>query len=334
MDSIPDSDLLSDLSRAFEAREGLLDPDHEGALRLFNGFLEGPPGLSLVADLYGRTLLLQEDASTRREAAMAQTFYLERLPWLEAVVVKTRSGADPQARRGLLTFGEAPDRKVCENGVWYALDLQMNSAASLFLDTRGLRAWLKAHLGGRSALNTFAYTGSLGVAARAGGAARVVHLDLNRSFLEIAKASYALNGFKIQPSDFIAGDFWSEVNAFKRRGELFDCVLLDPPFFSTTRRGRVDLVHQSQRVINKVRPLAAHGGILVAINNALFASGAEYLALLEDLCADGFLKIEELIPVPEDFTGFPHTRVRNPPTDPAPFNHSTKIAVLSVRRKS
>ncbi|MCC6985744.1 MAG: SAM-dependent methyltransferase, partial [Anaerolineales bacterium] len=41
--------------------------------------------------------------------------------------------------------------------------------------------------------------------------------------------------------------------------------------------------------------------------------------------------IRELIPVPEDFIGL--NRVGKPITDPAPFNHSTKIAVLDVRRK-
>ena len=48
---------------------------------------------------------------------------------------------------------------------------------------------------------------------------------------------------------------------------------------------------------------------------------------------DGYLKIKELIPVPEDFTGYPETRLNKPITDPAPFNHSTKIAVLEVKRK-
>ena len=72
---------------------------------------------------------------------------------------------------------------------------------------------------------------------------------------------------------------------------------------------------------------------MVAINNALFLSGKDYYALLQDLCADGYLTIEELIPVPPDFTGYPDTMVGAPPVDPAPFNHSTKIAVLGVKRK-
>ena len=65
----------------------------------------------------------------------------------------------------------------------------------------------------------------------------------------------------------------------------------------------------------------------------MYVSGKEYLQTLAALCQDGYLKIKELIPVPEDFTGYAETRVGDPITDPAPFNHSTKIAILEVRRK-
>jgi 23S rRNA (cytosine1962-C5)-methyltransferase len=45
------------------------------------------------------------------------------------------------------------------------------------------------------------------------------------------------------------------------------------------------------------------------------------------------LEIAALIPVPEDFTGYTQTRSGTPITDPSPFNHSTKIAVLKVKQK-
>jgi 23S rRNA (cytosine1962-C5)-methyltransferase len=179
-------------------------------------------------------------------------------------------------------------------------------------------------------LNTFAYTGSLGVAALAGGAARVVQHDIHRQFLNVAKTSYTLNGFPIQKQDFIAADFFPLAAKLKRTGETFDCVIIDPPFFSSTSKGRVDQVHESARLINKVRPLVRDGGMLVAINNALYVGGKEYMQTLEDLCRDGFLRIRELIPVPEDYIGY--NRVRETIKDPAPFNHSTKIAVLDVKR--
>jgi 23S rRNA (cytosine1962-C5)-methyltransferase len=327
--------LLTLIDKAITARAALFDARHESAIRLFNGFTEGCPTLAI--DLYATTILIHNYASppleSQSEVDAAGRFLRTRLPWTRALVVKTRSGATSHEKQGILVAGEAADRRIREHGVWYAVDLQLNRDASFYLDTRNLRQWALNHLSGKTVLNTFAYTGSLGVAAQAAGASRVVHLDRNRIFLNVAKTSYTLNGFPIHKQDFQVGDFWPQINRLKRAGERFDCVFVDPPFFAATQKGVVDLAQNYKKVINKVRPLINDDGYLVAINNALFFSGADYIELLESLCADGYLKIEELIPVPEDFTGFPQTRVAAQITDPAPFNHSTKIAVLSVRRK-
>jgi 23S rRNA (cytosine1962-C5)-methyltransferase len=323
------------LEKAIAARQAQFDPGHRSAVRLFNGFLEGCPGL--VIDLYGTTLVLYNYAEAPPDGLSlvreAQSWMQERMPWLQAGILKTRSSPRADEKRGRLLFGDTPNHKVQEQGVWYALDLCMHQDASLYLDTRNLRAWASQNLRGRTVLNTFAYTGSLGVAGLSGGAARVVQMDLNRQFLNLAKISYTLNGFPIDKRDFLSGDFWEQVSRLKRIGERFDCVFLDPPFFSDTPRGVLDLNTDSARLINKVRPLVNDGGWLVAVNNALYVSGRDYLQMLERLCMDSYLEIAELVPVPEDFTGYPSTRLGTPVTDPEPFNHSTKIAVLKVRRK-
>jgi 23S rRNA (cytosine1962-C5)-methyltransferase len=182
-------------------------------------------------------------------------------------------------------------------------------------------------------LNTFAYTGSLGVAARAAPAREVTHTDRSRAFLDLAKRSYALNGFDARRGDFLAGDFFDVSARLRRDGALYDCVFLDPPFFSETTGGKVDLARDAQRVIAKVRPLVGDGGRLVIVNNALFLTGREWMDALAGLCADGYLTIESHLPVGEDFTGTPATRRSAPPLDPAPFTHTTRITVLRARRK-
>ncbi|HTX89608.1 MAG TPA: class I SAM-dependent methyltransferase [Anaerolineales bacterium] len=328
------SDFPIILEKALAARAGLFDPGRRSAFRLFNGFTEGCP--DLVVDLYASTLVIHNYAEIPEQGTQlvreAQALLQAELPWLKAGILKTRNGPSAGEKRGRLLFGDSPDDRILENGVWYALDLTMNRDASLYLDTRGLRSWALRNLAGKAVLNTFAYTGSLGVAAQAGGAARVAQADLNRRFLDLAKTSYTLNGFPIRKADFLTGDFFDLVARLKRARERFDCVFVDPPFFSATPKGTVDLSN-SARLINKVRPLIEDGGRLVAINNALYVSGREYMNSLETLCVDGYLRVAELIPVSEDFTGYPATRLGAPITDPAPFNHSTKIAVLEVRRK-
>lgn len=328
------SPVLHLLNTALEARSDLFDTRHETAMRIFSGFYEGYP--ELVVDLYASTLVIYNYADppqkTETTIMAAHDYLRDQLPWVSAVVIKTRNSHKLQEKRGIILSGNNPDRRVLEHGLWYAIDLLMNQDASLYLDTRNLRYWEINNLAGNNVLNTFAYTGSLGVAAVGGGANRVVHVDLSRKFLNIAKNSYKLNGFPIRKNDFLVSDFFTTVSHFKREQELFDCVFVDPPIFSTTKKGTINMISEGHRVINKLRPLVVDGGYLVAINNALFLSGAEYLQMLESLCSDGFLAIETLIPIPADITGYPHTITGTPPADPTPFNHPTKIAILRVRR--
>jgi 23S rRNA (cytosine1962-C5)-methyltransferase len=252
------------LSRALAARASLFEPKHETALRVFNGFCEGCP--TVVIDLYGRTLVLHdytesEEAEKSYAVVLAvQTYLRTQLPWVQAVLLKRHRSPHLTDRQGVLLFGGRVDRHIREHGVRYAIELQLHGESSFYLDTRNLRAWAMQTLKDKTVLNAFAYTGSLGVAAVAGGARRVVQLDHNKSYLNAAKASYSLNGFPIHKADFQVDEFWTQVNFLKRTGVRFDCVVLDPPFFSATSRGTVDLVNHSERVINKVRPLINHGG--------------------------------------------------------------------------
>lgn len=325
--------LTSLLEKAVASRAPLIDSKHESAFRLFNGFTEGCP--DIVIDLYAATAVIHNYAENPEQGALlvdeARQFLNTFLNWLRAGIVKTRNNSTAEDKRGKLLFGTELDRKIKEHDTWYAINLTLNRDSSLYLDTRNLRKWIIENLRGKSVFNSFAYTGSFGVAAFKGGASHVVQVDLNREFLNIAQESYSLNSFPIKKGSFIPRDFFEQVGNMKREKKSFDCAIIDPPFFSTTSKGKVDQEKESARLINKIRPLINDGGYLIAINNALFVSGTEYMQTLEALCKDGYLKIKELIPVPEDFTGC--NLVGKSITDPSPFNHSTKIAVLEVKKK-
>ncbi len=324
------------LSRALQYRQAQLEEPHNAALRLFNGFYEGFP--SLVVDLYGRTLVVFTHKVTGEEshdlAHIVREVCLPHLNWIDCILLKQRSSMDAAGKQGGAVYGTQPDTSIVENRVAYALDLVMNQDAGFYLDTRGLRAWLKNNASGKSVLNTFAYTGSLGVAALAGGASRVVQIDRNARFLEQARASLRLNHIDASKMKCTAVDFFVAAGQMRRRGENFDMVVLDPPYFSVTPRGRVDQVKETTRLVNKARPLVNDGGQMVVVNNALFLGGQDYMRELEDLTKGDYLSIGEIIPVGEDLTGYPETVIGRPPADPAPFNHPTKIIVLNVKRKT
>jgi len=335
MDQVSIDILKKRLDMALVARGELIDADRQAAIRLFNGFYEGYP--DLVIDLYDRTLVLYnygkspDAASTAVE--YAKSFMLDNLTWVTCAILKTRYAAEDSCRKGRVVFGRSGADKVMEFGVWYAVDLLMNQDASFYIDTRNLRQWLLENARGWDMLNMFAYSGSLGIAALAGNAKRVVQVDRSRKFLGVARNSAMINRLDLGKMKLITADFYSQAAHYKNQHQLFDCVIVDPPFFSTTKKGEVSLARDAVRVINKVRPLIKDGGLLVTINNALYLSGAEYMRSLERLCEDGYLSIEEIIPVPSDITGYSNTIHKRPPKDPAPFNHATKVVILRVRRK-
>lgn len=338
---MPDHDLLSLLEKAFVFRQEqnhleILPITGSSALRLFNGFWEGFPGLAV--DLYGRSLVFhgytQNEAENLNNARLALGYYTSALPFaISAAILKNRGAADPGQRRGVLLSGNEPDSQIIEHGIRYALNLRLHQDASLYLDTRLLRAWAVQNLSGAHVLNTFAYTGSLGAASTAAGASRVIQTDLSSEFLSVARETYRLNGWEAREKDFLAGDFFSVVARLKGENALFDCIFLDPPFFSATEKGRFDLNYEMIRLINKVRPLVGDGGWLVAINNALFVSGQGYLESLQELTHSGYVEIDSWVSAPADFTGFNAAPIDPLPADPAPFTYSTKIALLRVKRK-
>lgn len=315
---IPVSDLLAE---AFRRREALFNDPETNAYRMFNGFTEGCP--LFTVDRYNRTAVIQW-MSGRVEPALHFSAPLieycrQHIPGVEQVLWKDRY-------RKNRTDGEKPWKAVESIREWnvpYCVDLMLNKDCGFYLDSALLRKWLLQHAAGLRVLNTFAYTGSLGDAAAAGGALSVTQTDINRNYLRTRHSE----------QEYLFGDFFHVAASLRRSDRLFDLILLDPPFFASAgRSAKVDQERNTVSLINKVRPLAAHHGKIVAVNNALFLSGRDYLKQLDSICGD-CLSIGDIIPVPESFYGYSPISPNTLPADPAPFNHPTKIVILDVVRK-
>lgn len=320
------------LERAASLRTSFLEGPRKNAFRLYDGFREGDD--RLVVDVLGSTLVIVDHRKEEIEDEAPIQACVEAaralVPGLTAAIWKSRRRGD----KGRMVLGTEEElcRKIEENGVRYAVRLLAHRDPGFFVDTRSLRRFLKEECGGKRVLNTFAYTGSLGVAARSAPASQVVHTDKNKELLNVTKDSYALNGFEVRRPDFVASDYFDLTAQLRRKNELFDVVVVDPPFFADAATGRVDLEHDLGRLLAKARPLVAHEGRLVVVVNALFVSGAALLEALGELCKDGYAKVERHIDVDADCAP-PLREGASLPSDPAPFNHPTKIVALRLTRR-
>ena len=326
-------ELLQKLEKALNFRETELTNSHTNALRLFNGFYEGYPGFAV--DLYAKTIVFQwYDREQPPDSVFFNSiiaFYQERLSQVQSFLLKNHFSGEDVIRRGVVLAGREADHSIIEWNVQYHIDLFLNRDCSFYLDSASVRKWLIENSKDKRVLNTFAYTGIFGIAALAGDAQSVTQTDLNKRFMNLFAKGAEMSRFEMNRSQIIPGDFFRVIGRLRKENRLFDTVILDPPFFSTKPSGTIDQLQHSAVLVNKIRPLVADDGIIVVMNNALYLSGEAFMEQMNAICGP-YLQTGEMIPVPESFIG-KSGNWDEAPVSFLPFNHSTKIMLLHVRRK-
>lgn len=276
------------------------------AYRLVHGEADGAPGL--FVDRFADVLVAHADS----DAILDQ--WLPSVPreYAAAVAKVHPPQASRQAPAELTLWGEPPDElTVTERGVRYLVRPHGGLSVGLFLDMREVRSWLRSVANGRTVLNLFSYTCSLGACAALGGAARVLNLDLSRSYLEWGQRNYALNDLPVNPRDFVFGDAFDWLARFARRQQLFDLVIVDPPSFSSTRAQTFSVQHDYVRLATAAARCVAHGGMLLAATNHAGTPDARFDAWLrtglDTACRHGRLERRWHEP-PADFPLVPGQR--------------------------
>jgi len=133
-------------------------------------------------------------------------------------------------------------------------------------------------LRGRRVLNCFAYTCAFSVAAARAGAV-VTSLDLSKRCLDWGRDNLRLNGLDPAGHDFIHGDCFDWLPRLARKGRRFDLVLLDPPTFSTAKRGGAFRAEKDYaKLVALAEPLIAPGGMLFCSTNARSVAPQHFLA--------------------------------------------------------
>ena len=123
---------------------------------------------------------------------------------------------------------------------WYLkfrIDFGTGYSPGLFLDQRENRRYLR-HIAPKRLLNCFAYTCSFSVYAACDGAS-TFNIDLSKKYLARGRENFALNKMSTIDHRFITDDVRSVLPRLARRGEKFDTIILDPPTFSRSPKGKM-----------------------------------------------------------------------------------------------
>lgn len=247
-------------------RERFVPPLTDG-YRLVHTEGDGLPGL--VVDRYGDVLVVQ---ATTAGTEAARPLWLPALRELfPAASILQRNDLASRHGEGLgledeLLAGTPPPGRVPfrERGVTYLADLEGGQKTGFFLDQRENRHLVQGLAAGRSVLNLFSYSGAFGVAALAGGAARVTHVDVSEPALALARENHAANGQDLTRVETVAADVFDDLRVRVGRGERWDVVVTDPPAFAK-KTADVDRACRGYKDVNRLAlKLLAPDGVLLA----------------------------------------------------------------------
>ena len=254
------------ISEAKGVREalGLTDNNDTTCYRLVHGEGDLLPGL--VIDIYERTAVVQchSVGMYRSREAIAEALRVAYGNELEAIYDKSAQTlpfkADLGAVDGYLWGSNAQnDNIVLENGLKFKVNWVEGQKTGFFIDQRVNRDLVRQYSKGRKVLNTFCYTGGFSVAALAGGAKKVVSIDLSERAVKLADENVKLNFGDKAPHDAIA---CNAVEYLKDIDSDYDLIILDPPAFAKHHKVLGNALQGykkiNARALEKIRP----GGIL------------------------------------------------------------------------
>ncbi|ASK34089.1 class I SAM-dependent methyltransferase [Alloalcanivorax mobilis] len=245
--------------------DAALVPPEDARIRLFHGRGKTVPGWEgLSIDRYPPVLVatLFDDYPPDVLAALRQRL-TDALPALacDALLLQHRQRRPVHNEWAV---GQAPrSHWVEEDGLRYRLDFERGQNLGFFADMAPGRQWLRHRAADANVLNLFSFTCAFSVAALAGGARRVVNIDLSAPALALGRESQCENGFADAAVHYLPHNIfrsWKKLHSLGR----YETIVVDPP---SAQKGSFMVEKDYPTVLRRLsKLLAPRASLLVCLN--------------------------------------------------------------------
>ncbi|MFN3193446.1 MAG: class I SAM-dependent rRNA methyltransferase [Aureliella sp.] len=287
--SLPDSDYWQDLvSRAISLRHDLLDLQRTtDCYRIIHAEADGFPGM--VVDRYANCLSAEIFSAGMAPRAMQIVEMLGESLSTEHWLIQP--GPHLQSQEGFERRPTQSDRlpkevSIHEGEVRFVVNFQDSHKTGFFCDQRENRQRLAELCRGKSVLDLCCYTGGFSItAAKAGQAAEVTGVDLDKAPLVVAQRNAGINQVRAK---FTQADAFAYMRDMLRTGRSYDVVVLDPPKLI---RNRAELDEGTRRHFDLNRlamQLVKPGGLLLTCSCAGLLQTADFTRLVRAAARSAF----------------------------------------------
>jgi len=167
----------------------------------------------------------------------------------------------------------------------------------LFADHRDTRQMVREMAAGKDFLNLYCYTGAFSCYAARGGAQSTLSVDRSQTAIEWARQNLRLNCISPEINRLVQADVLAFLKNAKRRGQIFDLAVVDPPSYSTTRADHADfdIARDYPALLRGVMDVMRKGAVI------FFSTNHQGFALRTDDLPDADVTEITALTIPEDY---------------------------------
>lgn len=192
------------------------------------------------------------------------------------------------------THPESPVTEICENGIFYKVDVENGQKTGFFLDQKYNRLAVARLAKGRRVLDCFTHTGSFALNAALGGAEHVTAVDISASAVEMAKANAQRNGLDGK-MDFLVADVFDLLPELGKQGKApFDFIILDPPAFTKSRKTVAGAERGYKEINLRALKLLPRGGYFATASCSHFMPSELFVKMLKSAAADAGVELRQI----------------------------------------
>ena len=189
---------------------------------------------------------------------------------------------------------ESPMTEICENGVYYSVDVENGQKTGFFLDQKYNRLAVAKLAKGKRVLDCFTHTGSFALNAARGGAEHVTAVDVSASAIGMARQNALRNGLEDR-MDFVTADVFDLLPELAAKGgKPYDFIILDPPAFTKSRK-TVDSAQRGYKEINlRALKLLPRGGYFATASCSHFMPSELFVKMLKAAALDAGVELRQI----------------------------------------
>ena len=285
---------------AWDYRKTVMGED-ASACRVIFGEADGFPGLTV--DRFSDILVTQTlsvGIERRKEELFPLLLEVLREDGQEIRGIYERNDVAIRALEGLeqgkgwFCGGGETVTEICENGIFYRVDVENGQKTGFFLDQKYNRLAVARLAKGRRVLDCFTHTGSFALNAAKGGAAQVTAVDVSASAIEMAKQNARRNDLDGR-MDFMVADVFDLLPKLKEQGGApYDFIILDPPAFTKSRK-TADRAERGYKEINlRALQLLPRGGYFATASCSHFMPSERFVSMLRAAALDAGVELRQI----------------------------------------